>query len=71
MIQRLCTGTFRTEWHQNPPRNVQITGGNSLTLLIMYVTEPIKLKLARQLSVKNYNTEFHKYPTKDFVADNR
>lgn len=37
----------------------------------MNITEPIKLALAQQRSVKNYNTEFHKYPTKAFVADNR
>jgi len=37
----------------------------------MNITEPIKLTLAQQLSVKNHNTEFHKYPTKAFVADNR
>jgi len=71
ITQRLCAGIFRTECHQNRPRNLQITGGNSLTLLSMNITEPIKLALAQQRSVKNYNTEFHKYPTKAFVADNR
>jgi hypothetical protein len=71
ITQRFCTGIFRTKCHQNRPRNIQITGDNSLTLLIMNATEPKKLTLAQQLSVKNYNTEFHKYPTKAFVADNR
>jgi hypothetical protein len=37
----------------------------------MNITELIKLTLARQLSVKNHNTEFHKHSTKAFVADNR
>jgi hypothetical protein len=71
ITQRLGTEIFRTECHNSRPRNVQITGGNSLTLLIMNITEPIRLTLARQLSVKIYSTEIHKYPTKAFAADNR
>lgn len=73
ITQRHCTGIFCTECHQNQSRNVQIAGGNSLTLFSMNIAELIstKLTLARQLSVKTYNTEFHKYSTKALVADTR
>jgi hypothetical protein len=73
ITQRYCAGIFCTECHQNRSRNAQIAGGNSLTLFSTNIAELIftKLTLARQIFVKNYNTEFHKYSIKALVADTK
>ena len=66
IIQRIYAEIFSTEYHENPSRNIEITGINSFTLSSVTIPELIftKFTLARQLSVRNYNTEFHINPTK-------